>query len=379
LTGLAVEEMYIYYAIATVHAVATSRNIRLFIDIPLKAVDRHFELYQVHSLPFFYVGINKFVMIDEPFSYLAVAEDRQFFAMITTHMLSKCDKSMYVVCPSDLVLRAPNEPNCLIALFLGKDNNVLQMCKRFILHSGFDPVWIRSPDFRYWIYSFSAPTRITVQCRDTGSPQPHGTSYQITLDGTGILPNSSSCYIHSETFKLLPHSFGKSVATLARTHIVLPNINNIMNHVEQSLLQPHFQGSTDLHALEDIMERASSRHTTGVEVSRIAQMIQEQQLNSSSLIQAWIFGMIAFMLLVLILILVYSKLYSQPCVFPFSCLLSTRPKPTPVLAPPVSSNPIELQILPDEPAENSEMTREALNGGQQFTQFVRHGTLSADA
>ena len=46
LTGLTVEEMYVYYTISTVHAVATSKSIRLFIDIPLKAVDRYFELYQ---------------------------------------------------------------------------------------------------------------------------------------------------------------------------------------------------------------------------------------------------------------------------------------------------------------------------------------------
>ena len=48
LTGLTVQEMYVYYTIATIHAVATSKNIRLFVDIPLKAADRYFELYQVH-------------------------------------------------------------------------------------------------------------------------------------------------------------------------------------------------------------------------------------------------------------------------------------------------------------------------------------------
>jgi hypothetical protein len=52
LTGLTVEDMYVYYTVATVHAVATSKNIRLLVDIPLKATDRQFELYQVHSLPF---------------------------------------------------------------------------------------------------------------------------------------------------------------------------------------------------------------------------------------------------------------------------------------------------------------------------------------
>jgi hypothetical protein len=35
LTGLSIEDMYVYYAIAAVHATATSKSIRLFIDIPL--------------------------------------------------------------------------------------------------------------------------------------------------------------------------------------------------------------------------------------------------------------------------------------------------------------------------------------------------------
>jgi hypothetical protein len=56
------------------HAITTARSIRLFIEIPLKAADRYFELYQVHSLPFFHEGINKFILIDEPFSYFAIAE-----------------------------------------------------------------------------------------------------------------------------------------------------------------------------------------------------------------------------------------------------------------------------------------------------------------
>ena len=58
LTGLTLKEMYVHYTIATVHAVATSKNIRLFVNIPLKAADRYFELYQVHSLPFFILELG---------------------------------------------------------------------------------------------------------------------------------------------------------------------------------------------------------------------------------------------------------------------------------------------------------------------------------
>jgi len=169
LTGLTVEEMYVY-TVAAVHAVATSKGIRLFIDIPLKAVDRYFELYQVHSLPFFHEGIGKFVMVDEPFNYLAVAESRQFFAIITPYMLLKCKQDLYTVCPSDMVLRTAGEQNCLIALFLGKMDTVLDKCKRLVLNESFEPVWIRSPYYDYWIYSLSKPQQVTMQCQRIGSP-----------------------------------------------------------------------------------------------------------------------------------------------------------------------------------------------------------------
>lgn len=43
LTGLTVEETYVSHTVATVHAVATAQNIRLFVDVPPKAADRYFE------------------------------------------------------------------------------------------------------------------------------------------------------------------------------------------------------------------------------------------------------------------------------------------------------------------------------------------------
>jgi hypothetical protein len=206
LTGLTVEDMYVYYTIATVHAVASPTVIRLLIDIPLKVADRYFELYQVHSLPFLQQDIGKFVMIDEPFTYLAVAESRQYFAVITPIMLSKCTQGLHTVCPSDMVLMTAGECGCLTALFLGKTDVVYAKCKRLILSEPFEPVWIRSPDASYWINSFSTPQRVTVQCQGMGSPPHSETNSQLILRGTGMLPNSSSCYIYAKKFKLLPHS-----------------------------------------------------------------------------------------------------------------------------------------------------------------------------
>jgi hypothetical protein len=65
--------------------------------------------------------------------------------MMMPQMLAKCDKELYMVYPSDLVLRTPGEPSCLIALLLAKTETVARLCKTLVLSNRFAPVWIRSP------------------------------------------------------------------------------------------------------------------------------------------------------------------------------------------------------------------------------------------
>lgn len=120
------EEMYVHYTIATVHAVASSRTIRLFVDIPLKAADRYFELYQARSLSFLQRYINTFVLIDEVFTYLAVAESRQFCAQLSPEIVAKCTRGLYSLL-SDLLVKTVKEPNCLVALFRIDKCSVLQV------------------------------------------------------------------------------------------------------------------------------------------------------------------------------------------------------------------------------------------------------------
>ena len=131
-----------YYAVVMVHAVATSKNISIFIDIPLKAAGQYFELYQVHSLHFSHKGIGKFVLIDKVFTYLAVAESGQFFAMMKPYMLLQCTQDSFTVCPFDMVLRTAGKKNCLIALFLGKRETVLKKCKQLMLNELIEPTRI---------------------------------------------------------------------------------------------------------------------------------------------------------------------------------------------------------------------------------------------
>ncbi|PNF38200.1 hypothetical protein B7P43_G13468 [Cryptotermes secundus] len=235
LMGLNMEDMYIlYYAVATLHATATSWSIRFFIDIPLRAADRSFTLYQTHSLPFFHKGIKQFMKIDEPFAYLAVAEDRQFFTILTNEMLAKCTTDFYTICPSNKVLRKSSEENCSIALFTEKTEVAMKKCRRVLLRE-FEPVWIRSPDAKHWVYGLEKSTHITLKCRPLGgSPLDEDETADIWLNGNGVLPNTSTCYMYAEAFKLLPHSLGRTVAGLNRTRIVLPSIETPINQMNKN-------------------------------------------------------------------------------------------------------------------------------------------------
>jgi hypothetical protein len=58
--------------------------------------------------------------------------------------------------------------------------------------------------------------------------------------------------VYAETFKLLPHSLGRTVAGLDKTHIVLPSIDMIIKPDEQELLQTQLNSS--VHQTDDVIK-----------------------------------------------------------------------------------------------------------------------------
>jgi len=58
----------------------------------------------------------------------------------------------------------------------------------------------------------------TVQRQETGNSPAYRPGRQITLNGTGVQTDSSTCYIHSETFKLMPRMVGRTTITRNKAH-----------------------------------------------------------------------------------------------------------------------------------------------------------------
>jgi len=223
---------------------------------------------------------------------------------------------------------------------------MLTKCKRLILDASFEPTWIRSPDFNYWIYSLSMPQRVTVQCQEVGSPPSVKMSYQLTLEGTGILPNSSSCYVHAENFKLLPHSLGRTTMNLTRTHIVLPSVEKILNFSEEGLLQSAAIRPEDLQQLDRIVERATSRsHLEGVDISRMTAALRVKEADCQSTHWSWIMGIIIIFLSIGIMWSLWFKLSTRYCPCTWKCKPCHKQPTKTVSAQQMNTDNIELQVM----------------------------------
>ena len=127
-----------------------------------------------------------------------------------------------------------------------------------------------------------------MQCQEIGSPPTPASCYQTQLEGTGVLSNSSFCYAHAENFKLLPHSLGKTTVTLTRTHIVLPNIDDILHFSEEGVLQSDVNLPAKLQRLDEILVRATSRsHTRSTQVARIVTALRDAEVHRQPIHRLW--------------------------------------------------------------------------------------------
>lgn len=385
ITTTTVEDMYIYYDLATVHAAATSDSIRLFIDIPLKAADRHFELYRLHPLPFFHKTLQKHMVIDIQETYLAVSEDRQFFTTFSDVMLSKCVKSYFTICPSDYTLYRQNQPSCAIALFLGKAEAIREHCSRLILNHPFPAVWIRSPDHRFWVYSLYQPTEVTLRCYTPGFEYTASENkvMNLKLENTGIISNSSTCYIHSESFKLFPHSSGRSEFNLrTNLHIVLPDIKDLLNSDEENVLinkLPQAMSDEAIMTLNTVIAKSEAvQSRQNFDVSGLTSELKSKPNSSEkATVNVFLITIVALMTLTLLVVVFKRKLLScfQHARQRYSVL--TDPRPTPRARRQAQRNEVAMNLdeLNEEEVTTSDpdpKEQQAASNRGSAQLFVRH-------
>jgi hypothetical protein len=202
----------------------------------------------------------------------------------------------------------------------------------------------------------------------------------MMIEGSGILPNSSSCYIHADGFKLLPHSLGKTTVTLDKAHIVLPNIENLLDSKEeQNLLQLEAEHRINTQPIDDLIERAVSRgQTRGIDVSKFIAVARDRKGHHQPTMWLWILGVIVGVLVLAIVWIIRFKLMKVCCptwrLRFFTPKLTSREMNTQTL-----TNWSEaLQMTSPKEMDSDVECKESMLNQEVLTEFVRRRRVVTD-
>lgn len=301
------EDMYIYYELADVHAVSQTRYIQLIIDIPLKSEGRQLDLYAVKSLPFREPIINKFMYVQSNTEYIALSKTRQVYSILTNKDVNACRGNTYNVCPANIPLYSYNNDSCVYALFLGEASGAYVQCEKRIMKNFSQPILHRIPDRDAWVYSAPLPMRVTWKCN-------HETKTEMVKE-RGVLHNPHHCYIYTKYFSLLPYSYGRSTYNLTQNILVEPPMTSILSPSETEILsnKAKIEISDVTETNIDLLLHQLHKNVDDVTLDQLIgeiQRIQEEKLQSSNRrthVVRYSGGIVSIVAVTLLLLCLYRK------------------------------------------------------------------------
>jgi hypothetical protein len=82
IAGIRIDNMPLYYRLATVTLIGNAHSIKIIINIPLKTANQHFSLYKIIVLPFRMSG-NYFVKYSVEFLYFGIDNSHRNYILLT--------------------------------------------------------------------------------------------------------------------------------------------------------------------------------------------------------------------------------------------------------------------------------------------------------
>lgn len=225
ITNLRLDEMYIYFNTVAVHAVSYNTVLRIYVEIPLKAPNRFFELYKTAPLPLQINNLTTAMVINPTHPYFAITPDRQMYIEFLAQDMSECTTGTIRVCPPLTAVYRRGIPSCLSALFLGNEVGVHKLCEKIMIID-IKPVFYRSEGSNIWIYSVER-MKLWYQCQ-TRITGPGDETKQIEITGTGRLTLPSNCYVQGPELSLMTHSSSYTSYNNTVLNVHVPPITNIL-------------------------------------------------------------------------------------------------------------------------------------------------------
>ena len=213
--GTKFQDIHLYYELVKVALVSNAHGIQLVINVPLKTAAQLFTLYKILVFPS-RLYIDTFITYQLDYYYFGLAMDQRNYMLLTEADLQRCTTGSVTICPAKIPLYHSQVLTCEGNLFFQNSNNY-QLCRKSLL------LHYQTPSLLHhgskWAYQFPEPRQVTIRCT-----QENGwTSHTVSLGGSGLIHNASTCHIASQEIRTLPVLSKTMELPLDAPHLYLPD------------------------------------------------------------------------------------------------------------------------------------------------------------
>ena len=197
----------LFYEFMGISVLADYNSVKLVMLILLKTFEGHFYLYKLSIFPYKISNLDNYIQLTAEYDNLVLDDSHQCFLLWKEADIKKCRGKDIMICPADKPIYGRNVLTCESSLYFQRDK-ARTLCSRRILPQNFASIFIRhSHDC---IYSFSSKQQLHLKCRQNAT----WITCTWSLQGSGILHNTSACHVTGQNFQLYPAMEGHSVSTI---------------------------------------------------------------------------------------------------------------------------------------------------------------------
>jgi hypothetical protein len=229
IAGTRLENIYLYYDLITVSVIGNVHCVKFILNVPLKTVNRQFNLYKISVLPT-KSSEDKFISYSVDFQYFGISTDQHDYFLSTEADLLRCITSQIIACPADVAINNKHKVTCMSNLYF-QTTPSHSACRRHLLLNYETPTLQKH--MTTWLYYFPMPQHITLHCLNDNK----WTTYTETLTAAGLITNITGCSISTHDAYTLPELHGSTHAMLDNPHIYMPPKSSIVSHHEAKLLE----------------------------------------------------------------------------------------------------------------------------------------------
>lgn len=299
IVALKLENMPELYDMITVSVAATQGKFRLFITIPLQALDHTYSLYKAFAFPHYDKKGQVYLYLKPAYKFIAINRARDKYFELDD--LSSCRGSIYKICSQEIPIRTDPNLSCSFSILMGLSNNVKTLCESYVTKK-FKPIWYKIKFSNKWAYSLSKETKVYIDCIGNATTT-------LSLNNTGVLEVPARCGIRAENHLMLSHFHETTKVNLEPDVWVLPEYKHLQTAIElDSVLNITKEEIPDIMTILDSVQEVDLE-TAGIASKRLRNSLLELSIDENKHRRTtWIIVCTTISIIIL-LIVIYRKVW----------------------------------------------------------------------